>query len=110
MPLPSLNVDTLLAAVGDDRFYGFDLSPIPELIAGQTVASVTIIPSSVPGLTIGSPIVNSTVFDGIQPGFLIVVQVSGGTAKTVYKFAARVVLTDGSVIIIPARMLKLSSY
>lgn len=56
-----MNLDTLEKDAAESRVFDFDYTDTPEIIAGQTIASVeTGYPSATPstGITIGSPIIS----------------------------------------------------
>lgn len=98
----------LIAAESDDREYGFDLTSCPEVAGGAAIVSAEILGGT--GLTIGTPVVLATPFDGIPAGKGVSVRISGGTAGTTYKLAVRVTLDSGRKVVIPGRLAKVRDY
>lgn len=104
----TLEPSVLTKPASEDRDYGFDFSKSPELVGGLTISSAAI--SGGTGLTFGSPTVNAAAFDGIAIGYAVTVRISGGTAGETYDFALTATLSNGRVLVIPARLTVVSDY
>ncbi len=99
MPAPAeqLDIPTKAKRAAAARVYCFDFTREPELIAGETLDTPTV--PAVSGLTIGSPSVLAAAFDGVQAGKGVKVQVSGGTAGTVYEVECRCTTSGGATLV-----------
>ena len=100
----------IVAAVGDDRDYGFDARFAPELKSGSGITITSAVITGGTGLTIGTPVIIDAVFDGIPVGKGVRVQISGGTAGTKYRLACVITLSNGREIVIPATISKVPDY
>lgn len=80
--------DTVAMAVGEARYLVFDFSGFPEL-AGSAVLQTNPAPTirGGSGLTVGTPSVTSTVWDGIPAGKAVTARVSGGTDQLTSKIS-----------------------
>ena len=97
--LPALE---LTKPASEDRDYGFDFSASPEIVADLAISSAAVSGGS--GLTFGDPAVTVAEFDGVDAGDCVTVRISGGTAGTTYDFALAATLSNGRVLVIPARL------
>lgn len=104
----STPVQTLTKTVSDDRDFGFDLTAVPEIVLGATIASAEITGGS--GLTIGAAAANVAAFDGIAAGKAVVARISGGTAGSTYHLAAKATLSTGRLVTIPAKLVVTADY
>lgn len=75
--------------------YLFDFTPFPEIVAGETISSVSV--PAVSGLTIGSPAVTAALTDGVAAGKGVEVAISGGTAGTTYAVSCRATMSGGAI-------------
>lgn len=110
MPLATKTDAQLIAAVSDDRDYGFDLRALPELAAGTgvTITSGELLGGA--GLTTEPPVVLDQAFDGIPAGLGLRARISGGTAGVVYQLACRVTLSNGRKVTVPGQLSKVADY
>lgn len=99
---------TLTKPAGETRVMAFDLSPAPEVVAGETLSSPSIAGDS--GITFGAPAVTATAFDGIASGKAVKVSVSGGTAGTTYDCALTVTASGGSILVFAGRIVVCDNY
>ncbi len=71
------------------RQYILDFSQMPEIVGGDTLASVTSVTATPSGLTVGT---------GSISGATVLVELSGGTSGTLYSVEAVVATTAGWVL------------
>lgn len=100
----SLPAATIVKTASEDREYGFSAADSPEVQAGAVVTAVSLLPPSVSGIVFGTPAVLTDDFDDIPAFQGASVEISGGTAGQSYSFAAKLTLSTGRVLVVPARL------
>lgn len=89
--------NTLTKPAAESRFFVFDFSRAPELIAGETISAPNV--PAVSGLTIGAPAVLAAITDGVAVGKGVAVQLSAGTDGTTYEVECRVTASGGGTLV-----------
>lgn len=110
VPSNTLPVQELTKPESEDRDYGIDFSKAPELATGTgiTLSSATVSGGS--GLTLGTPAVLASAFDGIPAGKGFSLRISGGRDDATYNFAVVATLSNGRKLVLPCRLAVTADY
>jgi len=96
------SIETKTLNNGGKRYFCFDCSMFKEVLAGETLVSATVTGPTLDGFTIGSPAINTEVFDGVPVGKGVVFLVTTTTATPVGNYPLEgFVTTSGGAIIDP---------
>ncbi len=85
-----MSVQIIPKTVEESLVFAFDAKILPELVAGDTLASVAgiVVTPTDPALVLGTPSISGT---------QVLVQISGGTLDVTYTLKAKVNLASGKL-------------
>lgn len=95
-------VETLILTTREVRWFAFDFSKAPEVVAGETLSAPVMHGGT--GLTLGAPAVLATAFDGIPSGQGVRVLVSDADDDTTYDLSCTVTTQGGATLEAPGRL------
>lgn len=98
----SIPTETLTKTPAEERYFAFDFSKAPEVVAGETLSSPAIRGGT--GLTVGSPSVLGSAFDGIPSGKGVRVLISAGSDDATVALSCTVVTSGGATLEVGGRL------